>query len=69
MTEKQEKYRTITLTSGKDGLKMSYKETHEGLMVLLDDGTWRPSIAVPSIDFLIEQAALEVDEGWEVELT
>lgn len=69
MTEKNERYRTLTLTSSKDGFKMSYKETHEGLKVLLDDGTWGQSFAVPSLEFLLAQAALEVDEGWEVELT
>lgn len=69
MTNGQKKYRTFTLKSSKDGFKMSYKETHEGLMVLLDDGTWGYSIAMPSLDFLIAQAAIEVDEGWEVELT
>lgn len=62
----QESYRTFTFTSLSRGDTFRYKETHEGLFVEQEDGTWTPSWVFDSIDTVARMVTTDPSEDWEV---
>jgi len=61
------KYRTFTFTSLTHGDVFAYKETHEGLMCMQEDGTWTPSWVFIDLDEVARMVLTDTAEEWDTQ--